>query len=230
MPSNQPVSDLTRILETELMDTAEEATGYDQMDHSVVNARFVADFLAEHGTSRGGWYADIGTGTGLIPLVLAMADRHARIRAVDGASHMLKLAQLHVDAAGLMARIELVQQDAKQMTFESGTFEAVISNSIVHHIPEPLTVLSEMVRLVAPGGTLFVRDLARPVDAQRLSTIVERYAADAPEIAKKMFAESLHAALTVQEVADLIAPLGLPRSSVAMTSDRHWTLVWRRES
>jgi ubiquinone/menaquinone biosynthesis C-methylase UbiE len=222
------VSQLQRILEVELMDTAEEASGYDQMDHAVVNARFVADFLAEHGTSRGGLYLDVGTGTALIPLTLAVTDRRARIIAVDGAQHMLDIAAEHIQKAGLKDRIELKQQDAKEMQFESGSFEAVISNSIVHHIPDPFTVVSEMVRLLAPGGTLFVRDLARPVDADRLNAIVERYAADAPEIARRLFAESLNAALTVQEVVNLIEPLGLPGSSVAMTSDRHWTLVWRR--
>ena len=41
------------------------------------------------------------------------------------------------------------------------TFGAVMSNSIVHHIPEPASVLAEMVRVAAPGGLLFVRDLLR---------------------------------------------------------------------
>jgi hypothetical protein len=85
-----------------------------------------------------------------------------------------------------------------------------------------------MVRILEPGGTLFVRDLARPVDGLRLSEIVEQYAADAPPIAKKMFEESLHAALTVREVAEMVSPLGIPGSCVGMTSDRHWTLVWQR--
>jgi hypothetical protein len=66
------------------------------------------------------------------------------------------------------------------------------------------------------------------VDGLRLSEIVEQYAADAPPIAKKMFEESLHAALTVREVAEMVSPLGIPGSRVAMTSDRHWTLVWQR--
>ncbi|MCY2933948.1 MAG: class I SAM-dependent methyltransferase [Planctomycetota bacterium] len=221
-------SELARILEVELMDTAAEADGYDAMDHSVVNARFVADFLAEHGSSRGGWYIDIGTGTALIPLVLAMADRKARIIALDGASQMLKVASHHISAARLEDRILVLRQDAKLIESEDGRFEAVISNSIVHHIPEPTAAIREMIRILAPGGTLFVRDLARPTDARRLSEIVEKYAADAPPIAKAMFSESLHAALTTTEVADIVKPMGLPGSTVAMTSDRHWTLVWRK--
>lgn len=221
-------SQLQRVLEVELMDTAEETAGYDRMDHALVNARFVADFLAEHGSSRGGRYLDVGTGTALIPLVLATADRHAHIVALDGAAHMLATAAEHIEQAGLAQRIELQQQDAKKIQFPDGHFEAVISNSIVHHIPDPATVLGEMVRLVAPGGTLFVRDLARPIDAHRLQQLVDRYAAGAPEIARAMFADSLNAALTTEEVAQIVAPLGLSSSCVGMTSDRHWTIVWQR--
>jgi ubiquinone/menaquinone biosynthesis C-methylase UbiE len=221
-------SQLARTLEVELMDTADEAAGYDSMDHSLVNARFVADFLAEHGPSRGGWVADIGTGTALIPLILAIADRRIRIKAVDGASHMLAVGSCHVAEAGLQERVVMDLQDAKKMNFADGSFESVISNSIIHHIPNPESVFREMVRILEPGGTLFVRDLARPVDGLRLSEIVEQYAADAPPIAKKMFEESLHAALTVREVAEMVSPLGIPGSCVGMTSDRHWTLVWQR--
>ena len=42
---------LTRILEPEVMDSAEEARDYDAMDHGTVNRVFVADFL---GFARGG--------------------------------------------------------------------------------------------------------------------------------------------------------------------------------
>ncbi|MFM7317457.1 MAG: class I SAM-dependent methyltransferase [bacterium] len=220
-------SSLPRVLETELMDTADEAQGYDAMDHSNVNARFVADFLAEHGSSRGDWYIDVGTGTALIPLVLAMADRTARIKALDAAAHMLEIADKHIKKAGVSDRVKLVRHDAKSIAFTDAQFEAVISNSIVHHIPKPEIAIGEMVRLVAPGGTLFVRDLARPVDKHRLDSIVNRYADGAPAIARAMFADSLNAALTTDEVAEILEQYGLPRTAVAMTSDRHWTIVWR---
>ena len=221
-------SELKRVPEEEMMDTAEEADGYDAMDHNVVNARFVADFLAEHGSSRGGTYLDVGTGTALIPIVLAAADRRAKILGVDGAGHMLEVGRRNVEDFRLTGRIELKQCDAKAMPFADGQFEAVISNSIVHHIPAPEKVVREMVRLVSPGGTLFVRDLVRPVNSDRLETIVERYAGDAPPIARKLFEESLWASLTVDEVQEIVRPMGLPESCVGITSDRHWTLVWKR--
>ena len=45
---------LPRVLEPEVMDKPEEAREYDAMDHSAVNLRFVADFLAAHGPGRNG--------------------------------------------------------------------------------------------------------------------------------------------------------------------------------
>ena len=42
------------MLEPEAMDTAEEAADYDAMDHSAVNAGFVADFLRPSTALSGG--------------------------------------------------------------------------------------------------------------------------------------------------------------------------------
>ena len=69
-----------------------------------------------------------------------------------------------------------------------------VSNSIVHHIPEPIAVFVEMVRVVRPGGVLFVRDLLRPDDEPTLRNLVELYAAGAnARISGRCLPISLHA-------------------------------------
>ncbi len=198
------------------------------MDHAEVNARFVADFLSAHGPCRGGWLLDVGTGTALIPIVLCRQDAQAHVLGLDLARSMLDLGARNVDQAGLPARIRLELADAKDLPAEWGPFEAVISNSIVHHIPEPAAVLKEMIRRVEPGGTLFVRDLTRPETRLELERLVETHAGGEAESARALFADSLHAALSVDEVRTLAGDLGLPPEGVTMTSDRHWTLVWHR--
>jgi ubiquinone/menaquinone biosynthesis C-methylase UbiE len=219
---------LSRVLEPEAMDTPEDARDYDAMDHAEVNARFVADFLGAHGPCRGGTVLDVGTGTARIPIALCRADANARVLAIDLAGHMLDLAQRNVSEAGLAARIALQRIDAKALPFAPGSFEAVVSNTIVHHIPDPGPVLAALVRQVAPGGTLFVRDLARPDQLVELEQLVALYAANESPSARALFTASLHAALTLAEVRSMFAPLGLPADTVTMTSDRHWTCVWRR--
>ena len=85
-----------------------------------------------------------------------------------------------------------------------------------------------MARLVGPGGNLLVRDLARPANLAQISHLVETYTASEPEAARALFEASLHAALTIDEVRDIVRAIGLPAESVTMTSDRHWTWLWER--
>ncbi len=221
---------LNRVLEAEVMDKPEEAREYDSMDHSAVNARFVADFLAAHGPNRGGEILDVGTGPARLPIALCRADRLVRVFGVDLAMPMLDLARRNVADAGLTDRIRFGRGDAKGLPFSDGRFEAVVSNTIIHHIPDPAPALAEMVRLVAPGGTLMVRDLARPSDEAELDALVDRHAASEPVAARNLFRESLHASLTLDEVRAIVVGLGLAADDIALTSDRHWTWTWRRPS
>jgi len=220
---------LPRVLEPEAMDTPEEAGDYDAMDHSEVNARFVADLLAAHGPCRGGSLLDVGTGPARIPIALCEADAAARVLALDLAEAMLVLARRNVAEAGLAGRITCVRGDGKALSWPDGQFEAVFSNTIVHHIPDPAPALAEMVRLVAPGGTLFVRDLARPDSQAAVAALVAAYTGGESPPARRLFEASLHAALTVPEVQAIATALGLPRDGITMTSDRHWTWTWKRD-
>ncbi len=252
---------LPRILETEVMDSAEEASDYDAMDHSQVNRVFVADFLhfwkrvatplalkgdglgvresissplALEGEGLGvrGAILDVGTGTTQIPIELCRQsipssdlgkEAGVSVVGVDMADHMLEVGRGNVARAGLAAHIKLQHADAKALPFPDGSFAAVISNSIVHHIPQPAAVLAEMTRVVQRGGVLFVRDLLRPATDAEVERLVQLYAGDANAHQKKMFDDSLRAALTLPEVRALVAPLGFDPAGVQQTSDRHWT-------
>jgi ubiquinone/menaquinone biosynthesis C-methylase UbiE len=217
---------LPRVLEPEVMDTPEEARDYDAMDHSAVNRVFVADFLAVW--DGRGPVMDVGTGTALIPIEFCRQSPTGNVVAVDAAAHMLELARTNVGRAGFADRITCQLVDAKRMPFEDGSFPAVMSNSIVHHIPDPRAVFAEIARVAAPGATIFVRDLLRPPDRETLNHLVETYAAGANDHQRKMFAESLHAALTVDEVRELVAGVGFDPAGVRQTTDRHWT--WAKKN
>jgi ubiquinone/menaquinone biosynthesis C-methylase UbiE len=136
---------------------------------------------------------------------------------------MLTLAEKNVAAADLTTRVMLVHADAKRLPFDSGEFDVVMSNSIFHHIPDPEIVIAEADRVTAPRGLHFHRDLARPLNEKALLEIVVSYAADATPYQRRLFTDSLHAALTTEEMGDLVAGAGFERETVRMTSDRHWT-------
>jgi ubiquinone/menaquinone biosynthesis C-methylase UbiE len=217
---------LPRVLETELMDTPEEAAGYDAMDHSAVNRVFAGDFLALYDGT--GPVLDVGTGTAQIPIEMCRQRPGLRVVAADAAAHMIELARRNVAAAGLTGVVEPVLANARKLPYPDGHFATVASNSIVHHIPDPASVLSEMVRVLAPGGWLFVRDLLRPEDDAELDRLVDLHAAGATMHQRQMFRDSLHAALTLDEVRELARPLGFGAECVRRTTDRHWTWAARR--
>jgi ubiquinone/menaquinone biosynthesis C-methylase UbiE len=223
---------LNRILEPEVMDSEREAQEYNDMDHSVVNQRFVEELfrfvrdqnaVGADGEIELGDVLDLGTGTALIPIELCRQDHECRVMAVDLAVSMLELARYNVEAGGMIERITLAQVDAKKMGYDRGAFDVVISNSIIHHIPQPLSCLREMVRVVAEDGLLFIRDLMRPEDTETLEELVVAYTGKESEYSQKLFRDSLHAALSLDEIRELVASLGFEPDSVKATSDRHWT-------
>jgi ubiquinone/menaquinone biosynthesis C-methylase UbiE len=220
---------LARILETEVMDSRAEAVDYDAMDHAAVNRAFVADLLAAARDAAcdlgrpGATVLDLGAGTAQIPIELCRQAPGVQVVALDAAAEMLAVARRNVAQATLADRIRLQQADAKRLPYADGQFAAVISNSIVHHLPEPAGALAEAYRVTAPGGLIFFRDLFRPDDEPTLRRLVETYAAGANDHQRQMFADSLRAALTVAEVCAMVGSLPGRGKSVCPTSDRHWT-------
>lgn len=218
---------LLRTLEPEVMDDPTEAILYDEMDHSEVNQRFVDDFfrspLAVGDPDR--LLIDLGCGTAQIPIQFCRSHPEVRIMAIDAAPRMLELAIRNIDIAGLRGRIELVQADAKSMPeFSAGIADAVISNSLLHHLAHPFAALQQARRLVRPGGRLFFRDLMRPTTASEVDRLTELYAGEESPAAQQLLHQSLHAALTLSEIREMIEKLGFDSVAVQATSDRHWTL------
>jgi ubiquinone/menaquinone biosynthesis C-methylase UbiE len=192
------------------------------MDHSDVNSRFVEDFLALYGDQTGA-ILDVGTGTARIPLEIAARTRGPIITAIDAAPSMITLAMQHVAAAGMLHRVEPAVANARELPYPSWTFAAVISNSIIHHIAEPEVVLAEMVRVTRRGGIIFVRDLLRPNTEADVDSLVATYTGSETRRQQQLFRDSLRAALTLEEIQERVAQLGLDPRTVTQTSDRHWT-------
>ncbi len=221
---------LKRTLEPEVMDTDQEADEYDAMDHSEVNARFVANLLAAGDT--GCDILDIGTGTARIAIELCCTSDNddLRVMACDLSVAMLELARVNIELESMIDRIQLEHVDAKDTPFEDEMFSTVLSNSIIHHIPEPLAVLKEADRVLAAGGLMFFRDLSRPNTEDDVEQLVATYACEETESAQQLFRQSLHAALTVDEMRELVEHIGYDPQTVEATSDRHWTWQARKEN
>ena len=143
---------------------------------------------------------------------------------VDLSENMLIHANRHREGSAFVERIEYKLMDAKDLELPDGHFDAVYSNTILHHIPDPRPFLSEAYRMLRPGGALLIRDLFRPESEERRDELVELYAVGASENQRELFRASLHAAFTPDELRAIADEAGLKSAEVVIDSDRHMSL------
>jgi ubiquinone/menaquinone biosynthesis C-methylase UbiE len=125
-------------------------------------------------------------------------------------------------------RVQLAQADATALLFADAYFDCVACNGSLHHFADPLPVLQGALRVLRPGGLLFIRDLLRPETDESLQQLVQTYAGSANEFQRRMFEDSLRAAFTLDEIRALVMQLGYEPETVQATSDRHWTWSVRK--
>jgi ubiquinone/menaquinone biosynthesis C-methylase UbiE len=224
---------IERVLEPEAMDSPDEAREYDLMDHVAVNEAFVADLLAAAARagcslSRAGFVLDVGTGTARIPIVLCGEVAACKVVGIDLAHEMLLVGRQNVAEAAFTSRIALLRARVGALPLRDASVPIVVSNSLIHHLPDPAAALKDVCRVVAPGGVVFIRDLFRPASRMEVDRLVSVHAASANAGQRQLLADSLHAALTVNEAREIVATLPLSTASVEATSDRHWTLAATR--
>jgi ubiquinone/menaquinone biosynthesis C-methylase UbiE len=100
---------------------------------------------------------DVATGTGRLPLALLREHFGAtggRIVGLDLSRGMLRRARAKLGPYG--EQVWLVWQDASHLPFGDELFDGVTCLESLEFMPEPLDVLAEMVRVLAPGGTLLL--------------------------------------------------------------------------
>lgn len=213
---------MQRVLEPEVMDSWEEAVDYDAMDFLEVNTSF-AQRVSELCPQEVAKVLDAGTGTARIPIILCQLRPQWQIWGIDLAENMLKIGSVNVEKAGLQDKIMLEVVDAKQLPYQDEQFDIFISNSLVHHLPNPLPFFVELKRVLKPQGAICIRDLLRPTDENTMNNLVESIGVEYNEHQKKLFGDSLHAALTIDELSQLISQAGIQGVKIYQSSDRHWT-------
>ena len=211
----------------ELMADPAQALAYAEADFSESNRLFIELFRRLHAAPFAGRALDLGCGPGDIPIRLARAFPAGRADAVDGAEAMLDLARTAtVRDADLAARIRWIcARIPSAEAMPAAPYDAVLSNSLLHHLADPLELWRVVRAAGRPGAAVLVMDLARPADAEGVDRVLAAHAAGAPELLWSDFRNSLFAAYTIEEVRDQLAAAGIAEMSVEMVSDRHLA-VW----
>ncbi len=113
------------------------------------------DLLQLAGRSPGSRLLDLGGGPGRIAIPLARS--HA-VTLADISDDMLTRAARAAQRAGLRADdLTMVRVDARDpLPFASGSFDTVIAADLLVHLPDPVSALREMLRVLAPHGRLLV--------------------------------------------------------------------------
>ena len=105
---------------------------------------FIDDLLDTAGVGAGMRVLDLACGPGIV--AAAAAERRALPVGVDFSPVMIALAR-----AGHTG-IRFEEGDAEALPFADGSFDAVVSNFGVHHVPEPIRALREAHRVLRSGG------------------------------------------------------------------------------
>ena len=120
----------------------------------------VARKLSERGY-EGGRILDAGCGFGATNLVLANRFPASEVVGIDLSEPLLRLARQAAEAADLGQRVQFEKADVQQIPYEDDLFDAVINVNMVHLVEDPIRMLDEIERVLAPGGFLYVADLRR---------------------------------------------------------------------
>ncbi len=221
---------MKRVPEPELMEDEAQARAYSEADFSEPHSQFVrlcGDAWA--GSEPRGRMLDLGCGPGDITVRLAERFPRLSIDGVDGSAAMLKYGAERVRRHGLEGRIRLIQGRLPACPLPAD-YDAVVSNSLLHHLSEPAVLWGAVRRCAHPGTVVFIMDLMRPEDERQARALTERHAADAPAVLRHDFFHSLLAAYRPAEVRAQLVEAGLEGFVVRAVSDRHLVVCGRMPS
>lgn len=101
---------------------------------------------------------EVGTGTGEI--LVALAQRVARVIGVDSSQKMLQACRERVEKYGL-TNVTLRRGEAEALPVEEGECDTAYSSMLLHHLGDPGRGMGEMARVVKPGGKVVISDLVK---------------------------------------------------------------------
>lgn len=213
---------LERLPEPEVMDDHEGVEAYSAAASQAYLERIDRTFV-EHALSLGvaeGHALDIGTGPGVIPIMLAARVPRLRLTGVDLSEPMLQKARNAAEDAGVADRLDFRMGDAESLPFPERSLDLVLCNSVLHHLLDPLVLFNEISRVIKPAGAILLRDLRRPsrIEFPFHALWFGRHYSG---VMSRLYRDSLRAAYTRSELEDLLNRSRLAGARVFRTGRTH---------
>ena len=144
----------------------EIAECYDEMN-DIMSMHMVQGWhkfmMKKAGNISGKKCLDVGAGTGEITYHVARtAGPGSTVIGLDLTPAMLRLAEKKEKDLNLPVKIEWVEGDALNLPYEDNSFDLVTSGYMLRNVTNILGAVTEMHRVLAPGGKVIVAELARP--------------------------------------------------------------------
>jgi demethylmenaquinone methyltransferase/2-methoxy-6-polyprenyl-1,4-benzoquinol methylase len=105
---------------------------------------------------------DVCAGTGDVAIAFAERTRVAKVIAIDRSGEMLAIGKKKSARKKLDGKIHFVEGDVLDLPFESGRFDAVSAAFGLRNLADYAAGLSEMTRVLVPGGRLVILEFAPP--------------------------------------------------------------------
>lgn len=100
---------------------------------------------------------DVGCGPGTVTTGLARAVAPGGVVGIDLSADVLGFARGHA-ASERVENVTFQLGDVYRLDFADGAFDVVYANQLLQHLTDPVRAISEMRRVLKPGGLLAVRD------------------------------------------------------------------------
>lgn len=223
------LSRMERIPEPELMLDPEQALAYAEADFEEPHSRFVELFKeCFYGEPITGHVLDLGCGPGDIAIRFARAYTECRVDGIDGSQVMIDAGAKALEGSNVADRVNLVRRLLPAEPPPRARYDAVVSNSLLHHLHDPSVLWEAVSRYAKPAAPVFIMDLMRPPSREAAEALVEEHAASEPEVLRRDFFNSLLAAFRPDEVKEQIKAAGMHSFAVEAVSDRHLIAFGRR--
>ena len=117
----------------------------------------------------GGSVLEVAPGPGFLSIELAK--RGLQVQGIDISKTFVQIAQNNAAAEGVQAQFQL--GNAAALPVEDGSVDFVVCRAAFKNFSEPVKALSEMRRVLRPGGTALLIDMRRDVKVEELRRYVD---------------------------------------------------------